>query len=161
MKRLLLLSFLLAAACGSKTKAAEEPAGGGGEGGEAAAPVVESPPKPWADMEKKERIEWMKKKVLPTMKAKFQAFNPTEFEEFKCETCHGSGVNQGKFDMPNPELPTLTPALVQNPDAEHKPWVDFMSNEVKPTMATLLGLPEWSPENPAGLGCATCHEFQQ
>jgi hypothetical protein len=160
MKRLLLASIVFAAACGSKSKGAETPAGGGGEGGGGEA-VVEAPAKPWTDMNHEERLQLMKTKVLPAMKAKFQAFNAEEFADFGCDTCHGSGVKQGKFDMPNPELPTLTMELVQNPDAEHKPWVDFMAQEVKPGMATLLGLPEWTPENPAGLGCATCHEFQQ
>ena len=102
MKRLLLASFLLAAACGSKSKGAETPAGGGGAegGGEA---VVEAPAKPWTDMNHEERLQLMKTKVLPTMKAKFQAFNAEEFGDFGCETCHGSGIKQGNFDMPNPE----------------------------------------------------------
>jgi hypothetical protein len=162
MKRLLLASIVFAAACGSKSKGPDTTAGGGGGGeGGGGAPVVEAPAKPWPEMNDEERLELMKTKVLPVMKAKFQAFNATEFAEFKCETCHGSGVNQGNFEMPNPELPVLTMAEVQNPDAEHKPWVDFMAQEVKPTMATLLGVPEWTPENPAGLGCATCHNFEQ
>jgi hypothetical protein len=35
--------------------------------------------------------------------------------------------------------------------------VKFMGTVVKPKVAELLGLPEWSPQNMKGFGCYQCH----
>jgi hypothetical protein len=35
--------------------------------------------------------------------------------------------------------------------------VKFMGTVVKPKVAELLGLPEWSPQNTTGFGCYQCH----
>jgi hypothetical protein len=63
--------------------------------------------------------------------------------------------------MPNAELPKL-PAPTdrtgfmtlqqKKPDA-----VKFMGTQVKPAMAALLNVDEWSPSNPKGFGCYGCH----
>jgi hypothetical protein len=61
--------------------------------------------------------------------------------------------------MPNAKLPKLPTdregfmALQQKkPDA-----VKFMGTVVKPKMAELLGMPEWTPQNQTGFGCYQCH----
>jgi hypothetical protein len=38
--------------------------------------------------------------------------------------------------------------------------VKFMGTVVKPKMAELLGMAEWSPTNPTGFGCYQCHTKQ-
>jgi hypothetical protein len=41
---------------------------------------------------------------------------------------------------------------------EKKPAVvKFMGTVVTPKVAELIGLPEWSPQNPKGFGCYACH----
>ena len=65
--------------------------------------------------------------------------------------------------MPNAKLPQLPTskegfmALQQKkPDA-----VKFMGTVVKPKMAELLGLSEWSPQNMSGFGCYQCHTKEE
>ena len=36
-------------------------------------------------------------------------------------------------------------------------FFEFMEKVVKPEVAELTGNPEWSPQNPKGVGCYTCH----
>jgi hypothetical protein len=164
MKHLALLAILLAAACGSKSKGPDTTAGGGGgEGGGDDANVPTGPlaAGQWETLDDETRAKFMKAVVLPEMKARFQGFDAEEFAEFDCKTCHGSGVDAGKFEMPNPELPQLTMEKIQNPDADHKAITEFMGTQVKPGMATLLGLPEYSAETPDGFGCMHCHTMEQ
>lgn len=158
MKKLLLASLLLAAACGSKSST------GATTGGAEPAPGPTGPLEAgqWETLDDTQRAGFMKNVVLPHMTNVLAEF-PDEFNaaDITCETCHGSGAAKGEFHMPNPELPTLTPAAVQSPDDDHKAIVEFMAQRVTPEMATLLGKPTWSPENPEGFGCGGCHPFQQ
>jgi len=36
-----------------------------------------------------------------------------------------------------------------------------MGTVVKPKMAGLLGLPEWTPQNMTGFGCYQCHTKEE
>ena len=147
------LAFLgLALAGPGRLLAADPPAPASGAGGApAAAPARKID---WANMKFEERKKYMKSTVLPTMKKEFQTFDAKTFKKFSCETCHGDGATDGKFKMPNAKLPKLPTAREgfmalqqKKPEA-----VKFMGTVVKPTMAGLLGLPEWSPQNPKGFG---------
>ena len=160
MKKLVLCSILLAAACGSKSKGPETGGGGGGEGG-GDAPAGPLAAGQWETMDDEARGKFMKAVVLPDMSARFQGFDAAEFAEFDCKTCHGSGAEAGTFEMPNPELPVLNMAAIQAPDEDNKAITEFMMNDVKPNMARLLGLAEWSPETPDGFGCTGCHTMEQ
>jgi len=108
-----------------------------------------------------DKKKYMKATVLPTMKKLFQDFDAKTYKKFTCATCHGDGATDGKFKMPNAKLPKL-PAP-GNRDAfmalqQKKPEaVKFMGTVVKPKVAELLGLPEWSPQNMKGFGCYQCH----
>jgi hypothetical protein len=43
-----------------------------------------------------------------------------------------------------------------------KPQVtQFMATKVKPTMAQLLGMEEFTPDHPSGFGCYQCHTKAQ
>lgn len=153
MKQTLVLSLALTlalAACGGKstTPAAREPA-----------PDTTATPTPlsagaWEGMDDDARKEFMKKTVVPVMAAKFKAFDGDKFAEVDCKTCHGPGAADGKFDMPSGALPELD---FDHPDPDDKAISEFMAKEVKPTMAHLLGMPEYSPDNPTGFGCLECH----
>ena len=66
---------------------------------------------------------------------------------------------RGTYKMPNADLPML-PASARGFKElrERSPeMVTFMSTRVKPTVAALLGLPEYSPANPQGFACFNCH----
>ena len=115
----------------------------------------------WETMTFDQRKRLMKAKVLPQLKKAFQAVNPKRYDKFTCATCHGDGAATGKFKMPNPKLPKL-PAPTDRAGFEalqqKKPEVfKFMETVVKPTVAGILGLPEWSPQSPKGFGCFACH----
>jgi cytochrome c553 len=136
-----------------------------GAAADAPAPAAAAPAKTidWENMKFEDRKKYMKSTVLPEMKKQFQAFDAKAYKKFSCATCHGDGATDGKFKMPNPKLPKLPTsregfmALQQKkPEA-----VKFMGTVVKPTMAKLLGLTEWTPENQKGFGCYQCHTKEE
>jgi len=163
MKHLAILaSLLLAASCGSKSK-----------GGETADPCKDPcKDKPsqhtgpleagqWENMSKEDRGHFMADVVMPTMKKKFQDFDPDGFAEFDCSTCHGANAGpDGSFEMPNPDLPVLTMETFTAPPEEDKLIIEFMANSVKPVMADLLGEPERT-ETTEGFGCTECHTMAE
>jgi hypothetical protein len=152
------LAFLcLALAPASPARAADA--------GAPAAPAAGAPAKKidWENMKFEERKKYMKSTVLPEMKKHFQSFDAKAYKKFSCSTCHGDGATDGKFKMPNPKLPKLPSdragfMVLQQKKPEA---VKFMGTVVKPTMAGLLGLPEWSPQNPKGFGCYQCHTKEE
>jgi len=97
----------------------------------------------------------MKTKVMPAMKAAFQKFDPKEYANFTCKTCHGKDPQGSKHKMPTKDLPALDfAALKKGEDAKE---AKFMADVVKPEMAKLLGEPEMNETNPEGFGCLDCH----
>lgn len=113
----------------------------------------------WEHMSAADKKKYMKTTVMPAMKKVFQDYDAKAYKKFTCETCHGEGAVDGKFKMPNAKLPKLPTdregfmALQQKkPDA-----VKFMGTVVKPKMAELLGMPEWTPQSQTGFGCYQCH----
>ncbi len=121
---------------------------------------ISGPPKPWAEMTGHERGQYMGDKVLPVMVDLFTAYDPNEFADFGCETCHGADAQSRAFDMPSPHLPLLYPTgtpeqhrMVQ----EHPNMVRFMFSKVVPTMQTLLGIEGYSEATHTGFSCYYCH----
>jgi hypothetical protein len=147
--KLLIPLVLLAAACGSKSPSTTTTP----TGGDASATVV-LPDVPFDKLDHDQRIAFMKQKVVPTMKPLFQNHDPKRFAEFGCKTCHGKQAKEGKFDMPNPELPKLTFADMSKFKKEDLEW---MGKEIMPTMAKTLGQEPYSEQNPKGFGCLECH----
>src|SRR6185369_17163905 len=79
-----------AGACAETTAATPAPAGA------AAAVKSAGPPEvPWADMNKDQRIDYMKAIVLPRMKQAFTNFSPDRFSKMNCVTCHGDSAADG------------------------------------------------------------------
>jgi hypothetical protein len=167
-----LLTLLPLIACGGPATEAAPPSSAAPpeapseQAGAAPAPaeeesVVGPPDVAWKDMTKDQRARFMKAVVMPKMKGLFQAFDAKHFEGFTCKTCHGPGLDDKSFEMPNPELPRLpaTPEGFQALMKEEPQWVKFMGEQVKPQMATLLGLPEVDPQHPdpGAFGCGNCH----
>lgn len=155
MKRSFVLSslaFLFTAIAFLGTAAAADPA--------PAAPAADKKVD-WEHMSLDDRKKLMKAKVQPELKKAFQAADHKRYKKFSCGTCHGEGATNGKFKMPNPELPKL-PAPTDRAGfmalQQKKPEiVKFMGTVVKPKVAEILGLPEWTPQNPQGFGCYQCH----
>jgi hypothetical protein len=96
----------------------------------------------------------MKQKVVPALKPLFQNHDAKKYAEFGCKTCHGKEVDAGKYDMPNAELPKLD---FNDMSKFKKEDIEWMSKDIKPTMAKLLQQPEMTKENPKGFGCLECH----
>lgn len=116
-------------------------------------------------MTKEQRGKYMRAVVMPKMKEIFTAFDAKEFEKVNCATCHGAGVKEGSFKMPNPDIFVL-PATMPEFEAlgKQKPeWMKFMATQVKPEMAKLLGMPEFDPKNPqpGTFGCSSCHTMKK
>jgi hypothetical protein len=89
----------------------------------------------------------------------FQGFDAEHYAEFGCVTCHGPGAKDGNFEMPSPALPKLpedpTPVFQEKPEVSK-----FMSEQVVPQMAKLLGEEPFNPETGKGFGCFDCHQKQ-
>jgi len=112
----------------------------------------------WDGMDKKQRKAYMKKVVLPAAQKMFAAFDAKKYKKITCVTCHGEGANKD-FKMPNPELPKLpvTPEGFGALKAKKPEMVQFMGTKVKPTVASLLGEPEFTPQQLNGFSCYNCH----
>ena len=106
-------------------------------------------------LSQEDKVKVMKQKVMPAMRAAFQKFDPKEFSNFTCKTCHGKDPVKAKHEMPTPDLPKLDFAKIKA-GKEDKEWLEFMGNVVKPEMAKILGKPEMTETQP-GFGCLDCH----
>ena len=135
-------------ACSAPPSSPMGPRRGGG------AAVAVLPDVPFAQLDHDQRKQMMHERVVPAMKPLFQQHDATMFSDFGCATCHGDGVADKTFAMPNPKLPELDLADTSHYEARD---LEFMSKVVKPTMAKLLGEREFSQENPHGFGCLDCH----
>ncbi len=113
----------------------------------------------WEKMSRAERKEYMKNVILPKAQEMFTAFDPKQFKHVTCGTCHGEDYARGTYKMPNADLPMLPSSARGFKELrERSPEiVAFMSTRVKPTIAALLGLPEYSTTNPQGFACFNCH----
>jgi hypothetical protein len=149
--------FLVLSACGGSQPPAEAAPAGEAPSGGAEGPAA-PPSKPFDELTQNEKLDVMKKVVVPTMKPLFQAQNAEKFKDFGCTTCHGPHAKQGKFDMPNPDLPKLNFADNMKVHKEKTPeMLTFMMEKVKPEMAKALNLPEYDPATKKGFGCGECH----
>jgi len=120
----------------------------------------------YKDLDKKQRGKFMKQYVLPKAKELFASFDP-KFGEVTCKTCHGDGVDDHTFKMPNPKikpLPSTEEAFMtwvkQNP--EEAKWAGFMSQQLEPEMAKILGMKPFDPRTKSGeFGCIACHTLKK
>ena len=158
-----LFSFVGGSAAADQAPAAPAPAAPG-------KPVIDATVAPklparakidWEKMNQDQRKKYMKATVLPEMKKLFVGFDKKKYKSMTCLTCHGEKAVENKFKMPTAELPKLPAptdrqgfmALMQKKPEAAK----FMGTQVKPAMANLLNLDEWTPTNPKGFGCYGCH----
>jgi hypothetical protein len=124
----------------------------------------DTPPTPtrFADMNADQRLVFMRDVVMPETKALFAAFDP-ELPEATCETCHGEGVDDESFEMPNDGLEALpnTPEAFKAwvaVDAEAARWGTWMGETFTPRIAELLGRTPFNPATESGdFSCDACH----
>ena len=90
------------------------------------------------------------------MKAEFIKFKPEEFEHFGCKTCHGEGIEDHTFKMPNPKIWKL-PRSKEGWAKADTSYLRFMKETVKPRMASLLGMKPFDMKTKTGFGCGNCH----
>jgi len=152
--KLLVVAALLTAACGSKPSPTTTPK----TDDEAAVVLPDINEVPFDKLDQKQKIAFMKQKVVPQMKPLFQNHDAKDFAEFGCKTCHGDDVKDGHFDMPNPKLPKLN--FKDHNSKYEKADLEWMGKEVMPTMGKILNLPLHSEENPKGFGCLACHTLE-
>ncbi|RYZ01866.1 MAG: hypothetical protein EOO73_34135 [Myxococcales bacterium] len=126
------------------TPAADAPAEGGGD-------LV------WKDdMPDSAKAVFMKKKVMPVMGKSFKEFDPKEFADVSCKTCHGPQMKPHPVDF----LPELTFKDGKLKEAEEHPeMAKFMHDKVVPQMAELFGKPVYDPATQQGFGCNGCHKI--
>ena len=142
------ISFVLVAAlaaCGGSSSATESPR-----------------PAAYKDMNHKQRAQFMKEVVLPKSREIFVAFD-AKFKDMDCKTCHGDGVTDGTFKMPNPKIRPLPNSeaafgalVAKEPDLAR--WGKFMGEKVEPLMAQLLQEQVFDPQAKTGeFSCVACH----
>jgi hypothetical protein len=117
----------------------------------------------WDKMTTAQRKKYMKVIVHPKMKEVFVAFDAKRFKTFTCLSCHGDSGVDGTYKMPNPKLLKLpaTPRGFQALAEKEPTMMQFMGTKVKPAMAALMGMPEFTPKTPTGFGCGKCHTSEK
>ena len=109
---------------------------------------------PWEQMDHAARLAHMTAVVEPKMKQSFQAHDAERFADFGCATCHGPGVEDGTYAMPNPELPVLGRAAYRQDYAKNsREMVRFMWEHVEIETAALLG----QKTGRTRFSCRSCH----
>lgn len=106
---------------------------------------INPPATPWSEMGHEDREMDMIGRFHPIFMEMFRAHDAEEHADFGCETCHGADMRERNFEMPNPSLPSIgapgTPrfAVLQE---SYPDMMRFMSEEVTPSMQTMLGMGE-------------------
>jgi hypothetical protein len=163
MKRLWIsIAFALLAACSGPAASGDgEDDGSGGEepqGQHQSAREligIAGPAAPWSEMSHEDKEFDMIGRFLPIMGEYFREHDAERFENFQCESCHGTDMRERNFEMPSTQLPTVplpgTPqyASLQRGNAE---MMRFMEEDVTPTMQTMLGMG-------ATFTCNGCHRL--
>ncbi len=158
LNRLLPLLLLLLAACPATTPADDDDDDSAADDDDST-PYVQ--PGPFEDMEREERIEFMRHVVVPTMQPLLAQIDPEKYNEvdFGCDDCHGEDYIDADYEMPNGivELSVSNFPHSQNADPELREYGELMEDEFLPTMAGLLGRELWTQQTPDGMSCSACH----
>ena len=156
----ILLGSSIVAACGGSSAPAESPpadvetaSAEAAEPSDAATESAAGSTKSFDEMTLDERKKLMKNVVVPEMGAAMHAFDPEEFADVSCKTCHGPGAKNGDFEMPTKSLPALDEEEME----EHSEMTQFMMETMVPKMAAILGEEPYNPETHEGFGCFHCH----
>jgi hypothetical protein len=114
--------------------------------------------KPWEELSQGEKKRLMKQIVLPRMREVWREMDPVRYANIDCTLCHGRRAQQGRFQMPNPDLPALDFANKLSKERAEKPALTrFMFKHVVPEMTLALGVRPFDVKSGQGFGCQRCH----
>jgi len=126
-----------------------------------APPASPAPPGPgeWNTWSHAKKLAYMRSTVLGEEQKVFAAYEPHRYRSLACRDCHGSGVEDGSFRMPNPDLPKLCggPECFKELVEKEPEVLRFMQQRVVPETARLLGVPAFEFEKHVGFSCFQCH----
>ena len=63
-------------------------------------------PGEWDSWSHDQKLDYMKKTVMPKAAAMFKEFDAKKYPDAECKLCHGAGAKKD-FKMPNPALPKI------------------------------------------------------
>jgi hypothetical protein len=112
---------------------------------------------PWKDMSREQRMDWMAVAVFPKMRQLFREQDSEKYEEFACQTCHGTQMERVDFKMPNDLFALEKADTIDRAKEYDEKATDFMLGAVVPEMAKLLDMDAYTLENQTGFGCMGCH----
>jgi hypothetical protein len=120
-------------------------------------------PGEWSTWSHEQKLAYMKSGFIDAERAIFASWEPVRFQNLECRDCHGPGVADGSFRLPNPDLPHLAPGSDGFKElAAHEPEVlMFMQKRLVPETARLLGVPAFDFEAHTGFSCYQCHVRQE
>ncbi|MEX1368850.1 MAG: hypothetical protein AB1Z98_37325 [Nannocystaceae bacterium] len=111
--------------------------------------------KRWEELSFDDKTAYMIDVVEPQMREAFVAHDPQRYSDFGCATCHGSGMDDGTYSMPNPELPHLREKSFYREHRKGDPETTrFMWRGVTKPMAKMLGK---TAGHSGEVDCAACH----
>ena len=113
----------------------------------------------WETWSHDKKLAFMKATVMPAERNVFMGFEPVRYEKMTCETCHGASAREGRYTMPNPDLPKLVGGKQGFEElARVQPeTLKFMQSVVVPETAKLLGVKPFDFETHTGFSCYQCH----
>lgn len=111
----------------------------------------------FSTMTNDQKLEHMKMVIKPTMGKIFAAYDPKDFADFGCATCHGEKKQDTHQALPKL---TLSGDGFKKLSAAKPAVMKFMVEQVTPAMATAMGEPPFDPATHKGFGCAGCHTVQ-
>jgi hypothetical protein len=122
--------------------------------------------KAFKDMTLDQKKAVMERVVMPRAREIFGEFD-AKFQDMTCKTCHGDGVADGSFKMPNPKIKPLPATedafmawIAKEPDEGR--WAKFMAEKVEPAMGEMLKVTVFDPRTKQGeFSCRNCHVEQQ
>jgi hypothetical protein len=152
---------ILPVACGAPRP---EPKAARSSGASSAPAMQVAPPGPgeWDTWDHARKLAYMKGSFMEEERRIFATWEPVRFRALDCRTCHGPGVEDEGYRMPNPDLPHLFPGKEGYEELfAHEPEAfRFMQKTLVPETARLLGLPAFDMEKHTGFSCYQCHVKQ-
>lgn len=126
------------------------------------APVAPPGPGDWQRWSHDQKLAYMSTTFMDEERKIFASWEPVRFRTLECRTCHGPGVGDGTFRLPNVDLPQVAPGAEGFQElAAHEPEVlSFMQKRLVPETARLLGVPAFDFEKHQGFSCYQCHVRQ-
>jgi hypothetical protein len=116
---------------------------------------------PWKEKNRQERMDWMGVSVFPKMRVAFAKFDQDRFGDFSCQTCHGETMELADYHMPNTLYALSRTDTIAKARAYDAAVTDFMTEDVMPEMAKLLGESPYDATTRSGFGCFGCHPAER